>query len=288
MNHFLKTVGKAISKLNPNEVRTQSEQPVHVGLAAVHEFRQAEMRRFLLADGMTKERMTESAQHIHQINPELTTPQFDIDLWEEGVPRPNHGFTFHGAQPQQTVEQILEKKEELGLALARQFPAFRPMVVDKIILGICQENAMFAAATSLPGMIPGVALPLAVGEFASDTAFLTMNQMRMAFMLAGASDRRIGYREQKSEIASVIAGAFGWRAVARECVGKIPFGGGIIPKAAIAYAGTWVVGKSLERLYSVGYGYSRSERSSIYDAGFERGKQVAAKFLEKARGKAAS
>ena len=288
MNHFLTTVGKAISKLNPNEVRTQSERPVHIGLAAVHEFRQAEMRRFLLADGMTKDRMLQSAEHLHQISPEVTIPQFDIDLWEEGIPRPKHGFTFYPSNPQRTVEQILEQKEDLGLALARQFPAFRPAVVEKIILGICQENAMFAAATSLPGMIPGVALPLAVGEFASDTAFLTMNQMRMAFMLAGASDRHIGYREQKSEIASVIAGAFGWRAVARECVGKIPFGGGIIPKAAIAYAATWVVGKSLERLYSIGYGYTRSERHNVYDVGFERGKQVAAKFLEKARGKAAS
>ena len=47
-------------------------------------------------------------------------------------------------------------------------------------------------------------------------------------------------------------GAFGWRALARELVGKIPMGGGLIPKAAIAYAGTRVVGLSLERLYRIG------------------------------------
>jgi hypothetical protein len=288
VNQFLTTVGKAISKLNPNDVRAQSERPVHIGLAAIHEFRQAEMKRFLLPDGMSKQRMIESAAHIHQINPEVTIPQFDVDLWEEGISKGPQGFTFYAAAPKNTIEQILDKKEDLGLPLARQFPAFRPAVVDKIIQGICQENAMFAIATSLPGIIPAVALPLAVGEFATDTAFLTMNQMRMAFMLAAASDRNIGYGEQKSEIASVIAGAFGWRAIARECVGKIPFGGGIIPKAAISYAGTWVVGKSLERLYSVGYGYSRSERGQVYDQGFEQGKKVAAKFLEKVKGKAAS
>ena len=286
MNQFLTTIGKAISKLNPNEVRAIAEKPVHVGIAAEHEFRKAEMRRFLLEDGMSKERMLESAQHIHQIDPAMLVPQFDVDLFEQGIGTPKHGFTFYPGDIDRTVAQILDKKEELGLPLARQFPVFRPFVVDKIISGICQENAMFAVATSLPGVIPGLSLPLAAGEFASDTAILTMNQMRMAFMLAAASDRAIGYGEQKSEIASVIAGAFGWRAVARELVGKIPFGGGIVPKAAISHAGTWVVGKSLERLYRFGHGYSRQERHQIYDQGLERGRKVAAKLLDKVRGKA--
>ena len=97
--------------------------------------------------------------------------------------------------------------------------------------------------------MPILALPWAVGEFASDTAFLTMNQIRMAFMLAAANDRTVGYREQKSEIASLFAGAFGWRAIARELIGVIPMGAGIIPKAGIAFAGTFVMGMSLEQFY---------------------------------------
>ena len=32
-------------------------------------------------------------------------------------------------------------------------------------------------------------------------------------------------------------------------MGKIPLGGGLIPKGAIAYAGTYAVGKSLEFYY---------------------------------------
>ena len=63
-----------------------------------------------------------------------------------------------------------------------------------------------------------------------------MNQIRMGFMIAGASDREVGYMEQKGEIAAVIGSAFGWRALARELVGKIPFGGGLIAKAGVAYA----------------------------------------------------
>ena len=88
--------------------------------------------------------------------------------------------------------------------------------------------------------------------------------------LAGASDRPVGYREQKAEIASVLVGAFGWRAIARELVGNIPLGGGLLPKAAIAYAGTRVVGMSMERYYRIGYGYTSEERGRIR-AGFATG-----------------
>ncbi len=101
-----------------------------------------------------------------------------------------------------------------------------------------------------------------------------MNQIRMAFLIAGASDGDIGYREQKAEIASIITGAFGWRTLARELVGKIPFGGGIIPKGAIAWAGTYVVGVSLDRYHRLGYGLARAERREAYQAALERGKAV--------------
>jgi hypothetical protein len=102
----------------------------------------------------------------------------------------------------------------------------------------------------------------------------------MAFLLAAASDRLIGYGEQRGEIGSILAGAFGWRAIARELVGKIPFGGGLIPKAAIAYAGTVVAGRVLERLYREGYAMSRQERKDAYEGAFETGKRVARQLLE--------
>ena len=124
-----------------------------------------------------------------------------------------------------------------------------------------------------------IELPWAVAEFASDTAFLTMNQVRMAFLIAAASDREVGYMEQKSEIATVIGSAFGWRALARQLISKIPFGGGLIAKAAVAYAGTKVLGLSLEHLYSIGFTYTREERDRLYAEAFRQGKKVAARIL---------
>jgi len=144
-----------------------------------------------------------------------------------------------------------------------------------------QENALFSVLTALPNVVPSfLELPWAMGEFASDTAFLTMNQVRMAFLIAAANDHAIGYDEQKVELGTIVAGAFGWRALARNLVGKIPLGGGLIPKAAIAYAGTYVVGKGLDKLHRTGNGFDKKERRALYDAAVEKGKTVVGHIVD--------
>ena len=175
------------------------------------------------------------------------------------------GSCFHQQEPELLVKRILSTRHELGVPLARHFQAFRKPYVEHLVKKISRENALFSLATALPDIIPSfIELPWAIAEFTSDTAFITMNQIRMAFLLAAASDRQVGYLEQKSEIAAVIGSAFGWRALARQVAGKIPFGAGLIPKAAIAYAGTRVLGASIERFYRIGYAYTREERESMY------------------------
>src|SRR5262249_6399252 len=144
------------------------------------------------------------------------------------------------------------------------------------------ENAMFALLTALPNVIPSfIELPWAAGEFASDTAFLTINQARMALMLAAAHGREPGYAEQKVELLTIAGGAFGWRAIARELAGKIPLGGGLIPKAAIAFAGTWVVGLGLEKFYRTGSGLSRREKRAAWEAALTEGREVASDMAAK-------
>ena len=148
-------------------------------------------------------------------------------------------------------------------------------MVERTIHTIARENALFAVATALPDVVPSlIELPWAFGEFASDTAFLTGNQIRMAFLIAAACGRDAGFTNQKGAILSIAAGAFGWRALARELVGKIPLGGGLIPKGAIAYAGTFVVGKGLEHYYRGNAGYTRAQRRAVYREALERGRTV--------------
>jgi uncharacterized protein (DUF697 family) len=133
--------------------------------------------------------------------------------------------------------------------------------------------------TALPNIVPSIIdLPWAVGEFATDTAFLTMNQVRMALLMAAVHGQSVGYTEQKTQIAAIVAGAFGWRALARELVGKIPLGGGLIPKAAVAFAGTYVVGVGLEKVNRTGRGLSKREKKDAYARAFAHGKEVVAEL----------
>jgi hypothetical protein len=201
-------------------------------------------------------------------------------IYDENVLAPPRAFVFEVARPEVLVHKILEKHHDLGVPLAKHFPPLRRPFVDRVVKKTCRENTLFSLATALPDVVPNIIeLPWALAEFASDTAFLTMNQIRMAFLIAAASDREVGYTQQKSEIASVIGSAFGWRALARQLVGKIPFGGGLLAKAAVAYAGTKVLGLSLDRFYSIGYTYTREERDRIYAEAFRQGKEVAARIL---------
>jgi uncharacterized protein (DUF697 family) len=173
------------------------------------------------------------------------------------------------------VSEILADKGEIDLALGRQFPAFRRPVVERIVHLVARENALFAVATALPNVVPSlVEIPWALGEFASDTAFLTANQVRMSFQIAAACGKPVGLSAQKGAVLAIAAGAFGWRALARELVGHIPLGGGLIPKGAIAYAGTWLAGKGLEYLLVQQVHPSEETREQFYREGLERGRTV--------------
>lgn len=258
-------IKKAISNLNPEQVRRASQQPVYIGVPAHDPQAAARVREFLLS-GLAAQRRSESERLI-------IPGQADIVIAD--VP---------SGRETQLVEGVLESHPDHAIALARAFPPFREAFAKRVINNTARENALFSLSTALPDIVPNlIELPWAVAEFASDTAFLTMNQLRMAFLLAAASDRAVGYREQKSEIATVIASAFGWRAVARQLVGKIPFGGGLIGKTAVAYAATKVVGISLNHLYSAGYQYSRTERETIYADALQNGRRVATDILKHVR-----
>jgi len=285
--HFavLRQVKQALATLNPGELRELAGRPVRVGLVAPSAEALGEMEAFFIPPRLTQSRRAEAAQMLVRGGGK----DCDIEIFDSSILRPAKAFSFDPEAPEDCVRRILRAREDLMLPLARSLSPFRSHAVHKIIRRVAKENAVFCLATAIPDVVPSlVSIPWAFGEFSSDAAFLTVNQIRMAFMLAAASDRPIGYREQRSEIASVIAGAFGWRALARELVGKIPFGGGLIPKAGIAYAATFVVGLSLERLYRLGYGFTRAERRTVYEEALDHGKEIAEMLLQDRRAHKAS
>ncbi len=276
----LRQIKGALSSLNPKAVREDADRQVRVCLVSATPESMGRMETFFAPPHFSMERRAEAVRLLVR-GPALGC---DLEVYDSSLLRPSRGFALDLDAPDDCIRRILKKREDLMLPLARNLFPFRKPAAHKIIRAVAKENAMFSLATAIPDIVPSLAsIPWAIGEFSSDTAFLTMNQIRMAFQLAAVSDRPIGYREQKSEVASIIAGAFGWRALARELVGKVPFGGGLIPKAGIAYAATFAIGLSLERLYRLGYGFTRDERKAVYEEALEHGKQIAGMLMDSVR-----
>jgi hypothetical protein len=269
--NLIKDIKNAYNNLKPGGVRVLAERNVSIGIIASSEEKADYIREFLGRTDAQVERVTDSAP----------AGNFALLLVEPNFPRPGGAFEFRFRDPDWTIDAILDAHQELEVALARNYPVFRDRVVDRIIHRTAKENAMFSVLTALPNVVPNfLELPWAVSEFASDTAFLTMNQVRMAFLIAAANDHAVGYEEQKVELGTILAGAFGWRAIARELAGKIPLGAGLIPKAAISYAGSYVVGKGLEKFHRTGAGFDKKERRALYNSAVEKGKRVVGQIVE--------
>jgi hypothetical protein len=277
-------VKDAIRNLDPQEIRKHTERPLRLLLYANNERQYRDMEDYLAPRELSDAKRAQVRRLIYRASEGASAGHGDLEIYFD----PSHDlgesesntFAFDPARPQSTVNQVLQRRPDLAVPLALHIFPFREEVSRRMVKKVAKENALFSLATALPDIIPFISLPWAMGEFASDTAFLTANQIRMAFLLAAANDREVGYHEQRGEIASIILGAFGWRALARELVGKIPWGGGLVPKAAIAYAGTRVVGLSLERYYRLGQAYTRAERRLAYEDALERGKHLVAGLIE--------
>lgn len=279
----LLNIKKALHTLNPDQVRELSKKPVHISLQAAGEDGYRRLENFLLQD-LRPSRRVESLNLLSRAGGPADADGHSLTIYDESALTPAGGLVYHPEAPAKLIDRVLKEYPDAGIALARSFQPFRQPFINQVIARTCRENVLFSVTTALPDIIPSVIqLPWAVAEFASDTAFLTMNQVRMAFMIAAASDREVGYLQQKSEVAGVIGSAFGWRALAKQVIGKVPFGGGLIGKAAVAYAGTKVMGVSLERLYSVGYIHSRGERERLYADAYQQGKKIAARVVTQIR-----
>jgi hypothetical protein len=283
MLKVLKQAKAAMSLLNPEEIVNRARRPLHIGLVASSEAAYAQMEEFLLPGSLPLDERPYMLDKLHRVDDPQTPEAVDLILFEEGIPASKGTYTFHREDPSTTISEILLGNEDIELALARQFPVFRARVVEGTIHAVARENALFAIATALPDIIPSlIELPWAFGEFASDTMFLTGNQIRMAFVIAASCGKEVGFLGQKGAILSIAAGAFGWRALARELVGKIPLGGGLIPKGAIAYAGTYAVGKGLEFYYGGNGSFSSGQRRSVFREALDRGREVVAGVAKEA------
>jgi uncharacterized protein (DUF697 family) len=128
----------------------------------------------------------------------------------------------------------------LRLALARQLPPVRDAVFDLLIEETAKANATYAFTTAMAEAVPVLDVPLNL----ADILILTKNQLLMGYKIALGAGKSGRARDVVGEVLGVVGGGFLFRQAARSLVGLIPMAG-LIPKVAIAYTGTWAIGRAV-------------------------------------------
>jgi uncharacterized protein (DUF697 family) len=169
---------------------------------------------------------------------------------------------------------IAQVEGDARLAIAAALPVFRQVVAEAIVDETAKANASFAVTTGLAETIPVLTAPLNLG----DMIVLTKNQLIMGYKIALAAGRNDSPRSMMTEILGVIGGGFLFRQVARQLVGLIPVAG-LVPKVAIAYAGTYAMGRGLTA-WALGGAEVTAESLSRYTAeGLDQGRQLAQQLI---------
>ena len=137
-----------------------------------------------------------------------------------------------------------------ALAMAHALAPVRGHVAGSLIAETSRVNAEFALLSNLPANVPILGTVLGAG---TDLIVLTKNQAMLVLKLAAIYGRDLERKWHLAcEIAPVIGAAFAWRTVARLLVGALPTPVAALPKTAIAYAGTYVVGRTARFYYEYG------------------------------------
>jgi uncharacterized protein (DUF697 family) len=170
----------------------------------------------------------------------------------------------------------------LRLALARQLPPLREPFFAELIEETAKTNAMYALTTGLAEVVPVLDVPLNLG----DIVILTKNQLVMSYRIALAAGKSGTPRALVGEVLGVIGGGFLFRQGARQLVGLIPVVG-IIPKVAVAYAGTLAIGRAVAAWAVHGQALDRGTVAKLYRQALTRGREVAKALATQARSPAA-
>ncbi|MCC6727738.1 MAG: hypothetical protein IT208_00190 [Chthonomonadales bacterium] len=268
-------------------------------------------RAFSLALVGSPERRAEALARLYPGQPEESVHPliraFDSTDRESGFPEEGGSFDIvidagkgRGPTPQATaiysvdeiggwdrlVERLLDERPDLALSLARRFPGLREAVAGRVIRETAVANAEFAMLNALPGIVPilGLLLPTtAIG----DIVILAKNQAMMMFRLAAVHDLPLDLRARSRDLAPLLGNAFGWRALAREVVGVVPGGVGMVARGMIAYAGTVALGEAVRRLYALGQQPTRAQINLYYRRAYagarETVRSMAARILGQRR-----
>jgi uncharacterized protein (DUF697 family) len=175
------------------------------------------------------------------------------------------------------VPRVMDALKEQRLSLARHFPLFRLAVARELINDTSFASASYALGTGFAEIVPALNIPFNV----ADMIILTKNQALMVYKLGLALGLSTRWQDHMAELGGVVGASFLWRQIARQLVGLIPVWG-IVPKVAVAYAGTYAVGEAILYWYQTGHKMSGRGMRELYADALARGKQIAQEIVTRA------
>jgi uncharacterized protein (DUF697 family) len=176
------------------------------------------------------------------------------------------------------VPAVMKLLPDHLLSLGRHFPLFRVAVAHEVINDTSLTNTAYALSTGLAEIIPALNLPFNI----ADMVVLTKAQAFLVYRLGLTLGFSTHWQDYLAEFGGVLGGGFAWRQLARSLIGLVPVWG-IVPKMAVAYAGTFVVGHTVLRWYLTGRHIKTRQIREMYRQAFTQGKAVARLLLIKAR-----
>ena len=273
LSHNIREILQISKELSTEEVRDLADKRFRIALvgSTMHTHDVAEQ----LLEGLSlPERETSRAFLV--CSPTVPSEPADILIDCGGAEEPVLGEHYTWLLPEDgalVARRIVSDLPGLAVALARRFPMFREPAIEHLIKEASRVNGQIAMLSAIPGVIPvaSVFLPPAA---VADIVMLTKNQIMLLLKIAAALGMSYHTRDRLKEIVPVVAGAMGWRSLAREFVGMVPGGVGLLVKGAIAYAGTYVVGKGAEWFWRTGRELSRQQKERLYRQMLEEATRV--------------
>jgi uncharacterized protein (DUF697 family) len=183
---------------------------------------------------------------------------------------------------ERVLPHLIDVCKNVEIAVGRRLPTLRTTVAAKLTRDAALNALKVAGASALIDNVPVVGVFLGAFVSAGDMMAITGIQM-MLMLQIGATFGKDPDVARMWELLPIVGGGFGWRALARELAGFIP-AGGILIKAAIAYAGTVVVGEGATFYELHGRHMANVDAAKVYDDARASANSFAREMLSRLRG----
>jgi uncharacterized protein (DUF697 family) len=158
---------------------------------------------------------------------------------------------------------LIDQCKGIEVAVGRRLPPLREAVANKLTRNAATSALWVAGASALADHLPVIGLFVGAVASAGDMVAITGIQIVLMVQI-GAAYGKDPDVQRIWELLPVVGGGFGWRALSRELAGFVPVAGVAI-KAAIAYAGTIVVGEGSAFYYEHGRHMTAAQAAELYD-----------------------